>query len=168
MSLFIVDTNFFIQSHRITYPLDVATTFWQKVKKLYSENKIISIDKVKDEIFKNDDELKNWIVQNIPNSFFQPTETVDVINNYKEVVNWANSKSTHYVPNAINEFLKYENADGWLVAYALAINDNCQIITQEKSEPNRKSKIKIPEVCDAFNIQYKNIVEMFRSLGETF
>ena len=28
MSLFIVDTNFFIQSHRVTYPLDVAKGFW--------------------------------------------------------------------------------------------------------------------------------------------
>lgn len=168
MSLFILDTNFFIQSHRITYPLDVATTFWQKVKKLCSENKIISIDKVKDEIYKNDDELKNWIEQNIQLDFFKSTATQDVINEYQKVVQWANSKSTHYIPNAINEFLKYKNADAWIVAYALAINDNCQIITQEKSEPNRKSKIKIPEVCDAFNIQYKNIVEMFRLLGETF
>lgn len=168
MSVFILDTNFFIQSHRITYPLDVATTFWQKVKNLCLENKIISIDKVRDEIFKNDDELKKWIEHNIPDEFFKSTETQQVITQYQKVVQWANSRSAHYIPNAINEFLKYENADAWIVAYAIAINDNCQIVTQEKSEPNRKNKIKIPEVCDAFNIQYKNIIEMFRVLGETF
>ncbi|MEJ5352651.1 MAG: DUF4411 family protein [Melioribacteraceae bacterium] len=132
------------------------------------ENKIISIDKVRDEIFKNDDELKKWIEENIPDDFFKSTKTEHVIAEYKKLVQWANSRSAHYIPYAINEFLKYENADAWIVAYALAINDNSQIVTQEKSEPNRKNKIKIPEVCDAFNIQYKNIVEMFRALGETF
>lgn len=168
MSLFILDTNCFIQSHRITYPLDVATTFWQKIKKLCLENKIISIDKVREEIFKNDDELKKWIVQNIPEEFFKSTETLQIISEYQKVVQWANSKSDHYVQKAIDDFLRYENADSWIVAYAISFNDNCQIVTQEKSEPNRKNKIKIPEVCDAFSIQYKNIIEMFRLLGETF
>ncbi|MGK9367322.1 DUF4411 family protein [Melioribacter sp. Ez-97] len=168
MFVFILDTNFFIQSHRVTYPLDVAVTFWQKVKKLCLEQKLISIDKVKNEIFKYDDELKNWIEQNIPDEFFKATETPQVISEYQRVVQWANSKSNHYVQNAINDFLRYENADSWIVAYAISIDENCQIVTQEKSEPNRKNKIKIPEVCHAFNIQYKNIIEMFRELGETF
>jgi hypothetical protein len=144
MSPFIVDTNFFIQSHRITYPLDVAINFWQKVKKLSEEDKIISIDKVKEEIFKNDDELKKWIEKNIKSNFFKSTDTQEVLDEYQKVVSWAKSKSAHYVQNAINEFLQYENADAWLIAYALAINKNCQIVTQEKSEPTRKSKIKIP------------------------
>lgn len=168
MSLFIVDTNFFIQSHRITYPLDVAVNFWYKVKKLFEEGKIISIDKVKDEIFKNDDELKKWIEQNLSATFFKSTETKEVLDEYQKIVNWANSKSTHYIPNAINEFLQFENSDAWLIAYALSIKKNCQIVTQEKSEPNRKSKIKIPEVCNDFKISYKNLIEMFRELGETF
>ncbi|MEG8945626.1 DUF4411 family protein [Rosettibacter firmus] len=168
MSTFIVDSNFFIQSHRVTYPLDVATTFWEKVKKLFNEGKVISIDKVKDEIFNNDDELKRWIEINLANEHFKTTETQEVVNKYTEVVNWANSKSNHYVLNAINEFLQFEKADAWLIAYAIAINEGCQIVTQEKSEPNRKSKIKIPDVCNDFNIRYKNIIEMFRELGEKF
>lgn len=168
MALFIVDTNFFIQSHRITYPLDVAVNFWHKVKRLFDEEKIASIDKVRDEIFKNDDELKKWIEQNLRSEFFKSTETQEVLIEYQKIVIWANSKSSHYVQNAINEFLQYENADAWLIAYGLSINKNCIIVTQEKSEPNRKSKIKIPEVCNDFKLPYKNIIEMFRELGETF
>jgi len=168
MPPFIVDTNFFIQSHRITYPLDVAVNFWQKVKRLSEEEKIISIDKVREEIFKNDDEIKSWIEQNIKSDFFKSTEMQEVLDEYQRVVNWANSKSMHYVKKAIDEFLEFENADAWLIAYALSINKNCQIVTQEKREPNRKSKIKIPEVCNDFNLPYKNIIEMFRELGETF
>jgi hypothetical protein len=31
MSIYLVDSNFFIQAHRATYPLDIATGFWNKV-----------------------------------------------------------------------------------------------------------------------------------------
>ena len=168
MSLFIVDTNFFIQSHRVTYPLDVAVGFWNTVIKIANENKIISIDKVKNEIYENDDELTTWIADNLPAEFFKPTDSRDILTNYSRIVNWANSKNTFYLPKAINEFLDFDNADAWLAAYALSLDEECCITTQEKSEPNRKSKIKIPEVCDEFNIQYKNIIEMFRELGERF
>jgi Domain of unknown function (DUF4411) len=168
MPLFIIDTNFFIQSHRITYPLDVAVGFWDTVSKIANENKIISIDKVKSEIYKNDDELTNWIGEHIPDDFFKSTDNQEVIKSYREIVNWVNSKNTFYLPKAITEFLDFDYADAWLVAYAHSLSAQCCIITQEKSEPNRKSKIKIPEVCNAFNIQYKNIIEMFRELGEQF
>ena len=47
MSVYVVDSNFFIQAHRAHYPLDVAVSFWAKVKQLAYEGKIISIDNVK-------------------------------------------------------------------------------------------------------------------------
>ena len=34
MSKFIVDSNFFIQAHLSIYPLDVAQSFWAKIKNL--------------------------------------------------------------------------------------------------------------------------------------
>jgi hypothetical protein len=58
MSAFVVDSNFFIQAHRVTYPLDIALSFWKKIRQLASESKIISIDKVRNELFTNDDLLK--------------------------------------------------------------------------------------------------------------
>ncbi len=60
MSVYVLDSNFFIQAHRANYPLDVALSFWSKVKQLAEEGKIISIDKVKKEIFDHEDELKHW------------------------------------------------------------------------------------------------------------
>lgn len=32
MTQYIVDTNFFIQAHRLNYPLDIAISYWKKVK----------------------------------------------------------------------------------------------------------------------------------------
>ncbi len=53
-------SNFFIEAHRATYPLDVAHSFWNKVKQLADDGKIVSIDKVKSEIYDDhEDALKN-------------------------------------------------------------------------------------------------------------
>lgn len=37
MPLYVLDTNVFIEAHRDTYPLDVATSFWNTLKKLAEE-----------------------------------------------------------------------------------------------------------------------------------
>jgi len=37
--------------------LDIVSSFWDQVKHLIQEGKIISIDKVRDEIFENEDNL---------------------------------------------------------------------------------------------------------------
>ena len=66
MSVFVIDSNFLIQANRVSYPLDVAYSFWQKVKQLANEGKIISIDKVRDEIYNHNDDLESWCKENFP------------------------------------------------------------------------------------------------------
>jgi hypothetical protein len=50
MVVYILDSNFFIEAHRVSYPVDVAYSFWNKVKQLAENGTIISIDKVRNEI----------------------------------------------------------------------------------------------------------------------
>jgi hypothetical protein len=166
MSIYIADSNFFIQAHRVSYPLDIAFSFWNKVKQLANSGKIISIDKVKDELFDKNDALEEWCSFNLPVDFFK--DTSNEMAAYSQVINWAVSKSDHYLPNAINEFLDSNEADAFILAYALADSNNRIVVTQEISEPYRKNKVKIPEVCHALNVQYINMMDMFRQLGETF
>ncbi|NVO10275.1 MAG: DUF4411 family protein [Bacteroidales bacterium] len=166
MSVYVIDTNFFIQAHRVYYPLDVVSSFWNKVKQLADEEKIISIDKVKDEIYKNDDALKIWCEDNLSDNFFK--DSSQSMLKYRQVAAWAASRNTHFSPNAIAEFLDAEEADAFIIAYALTDNTNRIIVTQEVSDPNCKRKIKIPDVCISLNIRYVNVIDMFRQLGETF
>jgi hypothetical protein len=166
MSIYIADSNFFIQAHRVSYPLDVAFSFWNKVKQLANSGKIISIDKVKDELFDKNDALEEWCILNLPDDFFKDTSTEMVA--YSKVINWAVSKSDHFLPNAINEFLDSNEADAFIVAYALADSSNRIVVTQEISEPYRRNKVKIPEACNGLNVQHVNMMDMFRQLGETF
>ncbi|MGE0587741.1 MAG: DUF4411 family protein [Cyclobacteriaceae bacterium] len=166
MGVYVVDSNFFIQAHRASYPLDVATSFWDKVKQLAQQGKIISIDKVKKEIFDHQDELKDWCENNLPADFFK--ETTEFVTSYAQIVEWANSRSGHYNPTALAEFLGADEADAWLVSFAHADVANRILVTHEKSQPDRKNKVKIPEACAPFEISYVDTIEMLRRLGERF
>src|SRR3970282_3005490 len=100
---FLLDSNFFIEAHRVSYPFDVVPSFWLKVEELAEKGIIISIDKVHKEIAQNKDELSTWCEENLPKDFFKDTSAV--INQYIQVSNWANAKSNHYNTTALNEFL---------------------------------------------------------------
>jgi len=163
-SIFIVDSNFFIQAHRATYPLDVATSYWDKVKQLADAGTIISIDKVKNEIYQNQDDLKEWCINNLPDDFFK--DSSNAIEKYTQVIGWAVSRNDHYLPQALAEFLDAGEADAWLVAYALA--KSITIVTHEVSQPGRKNKIKIPDACNPFGVSCTNTIDMLRLLGEQF
>lgn len=166
MGIYVVDSNFFIQAHRINYPLDIAFSFWNKVKKLACDGKIISIDKVKKEIYDKNDALEAWCLANLPENFFMDTSSI--MTEYGQISGWAITKSGFYLPNALNEFLDADEADAFIVAFVLAESAERVVVTQEISQPNRINKIKIPEVCNAFNLRYVNTIDMFRQLGETF
>ncbi|GGM74980.1 hypothetical protein GCM10010967_03100 [Dyadobacter beijingensis] len=166
MGIYIVDSNFFIQAHRDSYPLDVASGFWNQVKTLAESGTIVSIDKVRDELYDKNDALEGWCRANLPDYFFR--DTAGDIDFYARVIAWASSKSEHYQPGALNEFLDAMEADAFIIAHALADSHNRTIVSYERSDPNRKNKIKIPDVCQDFSIQCIRPIDMFRQLKLTF
>jgi hypothetical protein len=159
--IYLLDTNIFISAHRMHYPLDVVVSFWDKLQELGSAGQIISIDKVKNEIFRNEDTLKAWCMASLAPDFFK--ESQPCISAYTQIVRWANSSGRHYQERAINEFMDADNADAWLVAYAME-NQN-KIVPYEKSNPNKQNRIKIPEAFNAFSIPFVDPIGMFRELG---
>lgn len=76
MGIYVVDSNIFIQAHRVSYPLDVAFSFWNKFKQLAEEGKLISVDKVKNEIYDKNDALEEWCKVNLPEDFFKESSEV--------------------------------------------------------------------------------------------
>ena len=166
MKTYIIDTNCFIQAHRASYPLDVAHSFWKKFKLMADEGKIISINKVKNELFKHDDKLKSWCSINLPKGFFKEFTNI-ALSEYTLLSTWANSNN-HYKSSAKAVFLDSERADAFLAAYASVDKSNLVVVTQEVSAPGSKSNIKLPDACNAMSVQCVNLIEMFRELEETF
>ena len=80
-----------------------------------------------------------------------------MVASYQQVMTWAQRQS--YKPSAIKKFQSV--ADSWIVAYALA--NNWVVVTLEKSAPEAKRNIKIPDVCAGVGVTYASPFEMLRS-----
>jgi hypothetical protein len=160
---YLVDSNFFIEAYRVNYPFDVVPSFWLKVKEMAEQGKIISIDKVQKELYRNDDELSNWIKENLPGDFFKDS-TLGYLN-YAVLSGWVYSMSHQYHPQAISEFLDVDEADAWLIAFAMSQGN--QIVTHEVSKPNSKSRVMLPDAAKPFNVNCIKTIDLFRALGVT-
>lgn len=164
MPPFLLDATFFITAHRTTYPLDVFSSFWGKIKVMAGAGQICSIDKVKNELFKNEDALKTWCEQNLPEDFFKFSDTS--FTEYAQIVNWAYSKLDNpYTQSALDIFMDAEEADAFLVAFAK--KHSLVIVTNEVSAPDSKRNVKLPDVCQAFGVCSILPVQLFREWGVT-
>lgn len=158
---FLLDSNFFIEAHRTNYPFDVVPSFWLKVKALAEEGKIISIDKVQKELLRNNDELSQWCNDHLPIDFFK--DTTATVLNYAVLTGWVYSKSDQYSQVAITEFLDVDEADAWLIAYAMTYGNH--IVTHETSNPNSKKRVMLPDAAYPHNVACLKTIDLFRSLG---
>jgi len=158
--MYVLDTNVFVEASRRYYAFDIVPGFWQSLIELARTGQILSIDRVKSEIDRGDDELKTWA-----NSSFHPwfasTDDVEVTDAYRSVIEWANKQEQFSGP-AKADIARGDNADAWLVAYALS--KDCVVVTHEQYDRYIKARIPIPNVCQAFSVQWLDIFQMLRAL----
>lgn len=147
--------------------------FWsKKLKKIEQEaekNRIRSIDKVYNEIVKGNDKLSNWVKRSFKR-YFLTTEDLSVLKSYEEIIKWNSREKVRrrYSQNAILDFSKADNADPWLIAYALTNKQNFIIVTFEKEHEYIKRRIPIPNVCKEFGIKYCDLYQMLKNLNFRF
>lgn len=158
---FLLDTNILIEAKERT-PFDVFPTFWEKLREEIIAGHIFTSVKVQDEIHRGneDDILVSW-VDSLPESFFINIDA-SVLTQYQQVINYATSNPV-YNQAALSEFSSANIADAFLIATALA--KQMLLVTNETSEPQRRSKVKIPDVATPLNVTCCSIVDMLRRLS---
>ncbi len=159
---YLLDANPFIEAKNRYYGFDVCPGFWSSMVAQHDAKRVFSIDRIAVELKAQDDEVKEWM-ENAPDTFFKRTEDQAVIGKFQEMVTWV------YAQTQFNDAAKAEFAsvaDGWVLAYA-AVN-NLTVVTHEQYEPAIKRKVKIPNVCIEFDIEYVDTFVMLRDLGEKF
>lgn len=162
MRQYILDSSFFIQAYRLNYPIDVFPTFWRTLGTLCVNGAAASLDKVKQEIFRNEDELTSWSKLNLPDYFFKSTQ--EDFDKYSKIQIWLESKREQYDLAARERFLSVDTADSFLVAYCMADVKQRVVVTNEVSAPGSRKTIKIPDVCAAMNVACVNTIKMLREL----
>ena len=160
--VYVLDTNVFVEAARRYYAFDIVPGFWQMLIDQARIGNIISIDRVKSEIDRgdDDDDLKTWANSNFYPWFVSTDE--DVVNDaYRRIMEQAN-RQKQFTPYAKAEFSSADNADAWLVAYALS--KNYLVVTHEQYAQDIKREIKIPNVCKEFGVEWLDIYQMLRAL----
>ena len=158
---YVLDTNVMIEAYQRYYAFDLAPKFWGELHSRFSSGDIGSIDKVRAEILRMNDDLSAWVTSR-PVAFVSSGDS-DIIAEYSRIISWTMAHG-QYTQTAKEELARV--ADGWVVAYAKA--KGCTVTTMEVSEPNIKKRVKIPEICNQFSVPFLNTYDMLRRLGVQF
>ena len=158
---FVLDANVFIQANLGYYAPDICPSFWQTLLEAYRKGQIVSIDKVRDEVYRIDDNLSEWVKAE-SSAMFVSSELHPVVDTFVEMVAWV--QQNQFTAAAKAEFATV--ADGWIAAYAHEIQ--ATVVTLETYDADIKRKVKLPNVCRQFNIDYINTFELLRRLGIRF
>jgi hypothetical protein len=160
----LIDTSVLIQAHRTYYAFHLCPGFWDSLIWLHGKGKIISLDKVYQEIVdgKESDVLKEWASAA---KCFEPCEDEGTVYWFGQMQIWA-QKQEQYSDAAKAEFAK--DPDAWIVAYAKA--KALTLVTQEVYSADAKKRIPLPNVCKAkeFDVECMNIFSMLQKFGVKF
>lgn len=161
--MYLLDTNVFIQAKNFYYSFDIAPTFWEWLDSQQSKGNIATIQPVYDELVAGEDELAEWAKERKHTSWFLDVSDMNTQSSLKKLSIW--TMNSQFKDTAKIEFLSV--ADYILVAKA--ISTQSIVVTHESLyDRNIKKKIKIPNVCEAFNITYISTFELLRKLGARF
>lgn len=149
---YLIDANVFIQAKNLHYRFDFCGGFWNWLLAAHQAGLVYSIQKVKDELLKGDDDdlVKQWAIV-LPASFFlADSKDPNVMGKYADAMKWS-VNNQQYSQAAKNDFASASAADAYLIAAAM--RHDYQIVTQEKSSPAAVRRIPIPDAAKALGIQ---------------
>lgn len=159
---YLLDTNVFVEAHRRYYGFDICPGFWDWLLHHQEANRVLSIDRVRQEL-KTGDALDQWIKDTAPSDLFHSTQDGAVIANFGSMMAWVQDEA-QFTAAAKAEFAQV--ADGWLAAFAKAHGHT--LVTHEELAPTAKKRVPLPNVCKQFGIEYQDTFAMLRELEARF
>lgn len=152
MSLFCLDTGILIEPWNKYYSPELCPEYWEIIDQLASKDVLFCTMEVKRELEKEDDELFKWVKER-PHLFREVTDDVNA--NMRAIM------KSH--PQLVDDKKGRSLADPWVIAHAMA--EKAIVVTTEMSA---SSKIKIPDVCRAYNIPWIPGFEFAKKIGVRF
>ena len=151
---YLLDTSVFIEAKNDFYGMDFCPAFWYWLVKSNRARKLFSIDKVRDELKRGEDQLSDW-AKDRGGGFFIPSEG-DVLFEIESIKRCMDSNNY----NEISKRNFMSGADCFLVAHAKV--RRFSVVTRERYEKNT-NKVKIPNICEKMGIRCVPIATMLRN-----
>lgn len=160
--MYLLDANSYIQAKNLHYQMSFCPAYWDWLDQQYEASALASIRTVYDELSEGDDELSEWVKER--KAQFLPVSGDEIQEQFAEV-------AQHVVdlegkkPEFVAEFLS--KADPWLIAAAASL-DGGTVVTHETPVPADSTKVKIPNICSAFEVPCITTFELLNRLEARF
>jgi hypothetical protein len=160
-AVYVLDSDVFIAAKNTYYAFDICPGFWAGLLLGHKRDRVHSIDRIKAELLAGQpkEDLVVWIKQRVPKTFFESTQTKQVVDAYAEIVLWV-QRNTQYLDRAKAKFAT--EADGWLVAYSMV--HGTTVVTNEQPRPESRNRVLLPDVCEQFRVPRKDTFSLLREL----
>lgn len=132
------------------YPIENFPKFWDRVDGLIEEKRIVSPIDVFLETRKRSAELHGWLKSRKADVFLEMNDAVQ---------NEAANVLMRF-PRLVGEKKLNTSADPFVIALALVLE--LTVVTEEKPTGNDRIP-HIPDVCAAFGVECKSLIEMIRT-----
>ena len=161
----VFDSDVFIAAKNAYYAFDICPGFWRGILRAFQRGSVRSIDRIKNELLlgRKEEDLVQWVRDEVPAAFFHDSNDSDVSAAFAEVMLWV-QRNGQYFDRAKAKFAT--EADGWLVAYAMV--HRTVVVTNEQPRPDSRNRVLLPDVCVQFQVPYKDTFAMLRDLGVRF
>ena len=150
-SVYSLDTSALIAAFRERYPIENFPAFWRKIEELIRNDRLKMSEVVFEEAMREND-IKEWCDQNGLKQDFQ--EPID------ESMQIKVNEILREFPKLLDDRKGRSGADPWVIALAM-IYQNYIVVTEEKPT-YKKQRPNIPDVCDGFNVECIQIVDLIR------
>lgn len=132
------------------YPFENFPKFWDRIDGLIDEKRLVSPVEVFLETKKRSDELHVWLKE----------RKSDLFRELDDAVQTQAANVLARFPRLVGDKKLNTSADPFVIALALV--EGAPVVTEEKrTGSNRRPHI--PDVCDAFGVECKNLLDMIRS-----
>lgn len=158
---FCLDTNVFFTPGNIYYPMDFCPAYWDLIDKHIGDGSLFIHDLVYQELTKGESAVSDWIKERKESGLVKEFYDDETQKEYIKIAEFV-ANSDHR-PEVIAEFLS--GADPWIIATCKV--HNFVLVTKETYSDSKK-KIKIPNICRIFGVEYIDDFEMIRRLEEKF
>lgn len=159
--MYLLDANTYIQAKNEYYQMEVCPGYWTWLDSQFEAGCINSISLVYDELKSFGDELSSWVKE-------RKEQFLDVADDetqarFTEIAQHV-AELQNLKPGNLENFLS--GADPWLIAKARSIG--AVVVTHEALAPESARKIKIPNICRKFGVDYLNTFQLLKQLEACF
>lgn len=157
---YLLDANTYIEAKNQYYGMDICPAYWDWLDRQFALGTIASVDMIGRELKEGNDELADWVRERPDHFISNDDELTQTL--FADIVQFV--MEGDYNPGNRDNFLA--KADPWIIAKAKAIG--ASVVTHEAVAAVNTRKVKVPNICQQFEVPCLNTFRFLRELEARF